>query len=228
MSQADEADAEAWRELMLKFVGLIGIAADERSPAILRLLLEDAACRFELARHVVFAQHQIPAHLRCDLASELLLCVHRRLESYMTPEMVPWVGADPFREWFSQLVGRACSSTLRSLKRDYFSLKGGEWVPLALAASTDLQELQMDVLNAIETLPAPERQVVLAFMDWQSIKTVARELRISYKKARGALERAQTKLRLHLLAYSHGDAPSRRSPTAGGRQDPGDVEIPPP
>jgi RNA polymerase sigma factor (sigma-70 family) len=160
-------------------------AAHRGDPAALAHLLR--LCQPDIRR---YAQRSCLISDVDDAVQEALLVLSRRLEAVRV--------LAAFSGWLFKVVQRECRRLGRvALNFDpYDEARAEQWL-----AAQDTAGLRADLVNALESLPADYRQVILLrdFAE-MSIAEIAAELALTVPAAKSRLHRARQMAREYLIA----------------------------
>ncbi|MCW7539391.1 sigma-70 family RNA polymerase sigma factor [Aquabacterium sp. A7-Y] len=163
------------------------LAAQGGDPAALNELL--AQCRPDIRRYARF-QCQRSSAVE-DVVQEALIILYRRVGTVRSPATLS--------AWLARVVGRLC------LLPALMFMKGVEELD-SLADSTrfatvPVHELRMDLVRALESLPAPHRDIILLRdMQQLTIAEIAQHLNLTREATKSRLHRARALVREYLLS----------------------------
>jgi RNA polymerase sigma-70 factor (ECF subfamily) len=166
-------------------------AAQSGDPVALQHLL--AQLRPDIRRYARRQCHQSSAVE--DVVQEALIVVYRRVG---TVRSAAALGA-----WLVTIVTRLCMLPVLMVMRGVEELKGVE--DSARFARKPAEDLRLDLVRALESLPAPYREIVL-LRDWQemTIREIAGHLGITREATKSRLHRARAMIREYLLSEGPG------------------------
>jgi RNA polymerase sigma-70 factor (ECF subfamily) len=161
-------------------------AAQAGDPLALEQLL--AKLRPDIQR---YARHQCHAASSVeDVVQEALIILYRRVGSIRSPAAV---GA-----WLVKVVARLCALPVLMFMRSVEELKTVE--ESAHFARMPADELRLDLIRALESLPATYREIILLRdLKEMTINEIARCLGIAREAAKSRLHRARAMVREFIL-----------------------------
>jgi RNA polymerase sigma-70 factor (ECF subfamily) len=136
-----------------------------------------------------------------DVVQEALIVLYRRLGNVRDPLAVGG--------WLRRVVARLCLLPALALIRGAEEL--GERQELAHLTHRPSDELRLDLVRALESLPAAHREIVLLRdMEQRTIAEIAAALGLTREAAKSRLHRARTLLREYLRDDARPD-PARQA-----------------
>ena len=163
------------------------LAAQRGDPAALNQLL--VQCRPDIRRYARFQCHRSSAVE--DVVQEALIILYRRVGTVRSPAAL---GA-----WLARIVGRLCLLPALMFMKGMEDI--GSLSDSAQLASMPVDELRMDLVRALESLPPSHRDIVL-LRDMQelTIAEIAQRLNLTREATKSRLHRARVLVREYLLA----------------------------
>jgi RNA polymerase sigma-70 factor (ECF subfamily) len=126
-----------------------------------------------------------------DVVQEALIILYRRIGTVRT--------ASALGGWLLRIVGRLCMRPALMFMKGVEDLRGVE--ESARFARMPVDELRVDLVRALESLPAAQREIVLLRdMQEMTIRDIATHLAITPEAAKSRLHRARAMVREYLLA----------------------------
>jgi RNA polymerase sigma factor (sigma-70 family) len=164
-------------------------AAQAGDPAALNRLL--AALRPDIQRYARFQCYA--ASSIEDVVQEALIILYRRVGAIRSPAAL---GA-----WLVKVVARLCALPVLMLMRSVEELKTVE--DSARFAHMPVDELRVELVQALATLPANYRQIILLRdLEELTIAEISTRLSLSSEAAKSLLRRARAAARTQLLGAS--------------------------
>lgn len=162
-------------------------AAQAGDPAALQHLL--VQLRPDIRRYAAYQCKRSSAV--DDVVQEALIILYRRIGTVRT--------ASALGGWLLRIVGRLCMLPALMFMKGVEDLRGVE--ESARFARMPVDELRVDLVRALESLPAAHREIVL-LRDLQemTIRDIAAHLSITPEAAKSRLHRARAMVREYLLA----------------------------
>lgn len=163
------------------------LAAQGGDPAALNELL--VQCRPNIHRYARFQCQRTSAVE--DIVQEALIIVYRRIGTVQSPAALS--------AWLARIVGRLCLLPALMYMKGVEAIEG--FADSAQLAAVPVDELRIDLVRALESLPPTHRDIIL-LRDMQelTIAEIAERLNLSTAAAKSRLHRARALVREYLLA----------------------------
>lgn len=183
-----------WRALSDQYQALVDHPPIDAA-AVWRLFVEDPWYRHELHRTAswIARRTRLPHCEADDLCHEAMLILRRRLARRPDLRINRALAADHFGAWLRRVIRRHC---LDAVRRSGVSQHTCESLPQDdVLAEPSVARWLVELREEIESLPAPERSVVVAYCAGGSLTEAAAMLGTNYHRARRALRSGVARLR---------------------------------